>query len=129
MNLYLTYCSEKKFPQKKAIPKYLYDSRRIASFIRRCEAVHARYALLSGKYGVVFDDEVVESYNQFLGKVSPDEYKTLVETTRKKLRGSTLFFYEPNPHRAKSYHRLLVDARLKFVSFNKVAFILENEGN
>jgi len=127
MNLYLTYCSEKKFPVKRAIPKNLYDSRRIASFIKRCEAAQARYALLSGKYGVVFDNDVIETYNQFLGDASPEEYKTLVEATRKRLRDYTLFFYEPNPHRAKSYHRLLVDAKLKFTPFNKVAFILENE--
>jgi len=127
MNLYLTFCSDKKFPLKKAIPKNLYDSRRIVSFITRCETVRARYALLSGKYGVVFDDEVVVTYNQFLGNVSPNEYKMLVEITRKKLRGFALFFYEPNPHRAKSYHRLLVDAKLKFTPFNRVAFILENE--
>lgn len=127
MNLYLTFCSDKKFPVRKAIPKELYDSRRIASFIARCDTARVRYALLSGKYGVVFDDEPVETYDRFLGDASPEEYRVLVDMVRKKLSGWSLFFYEPNPHRAKSYHRLLEGTGLPFTSFNRVQFILDNE--
>lgn len=127
MRVYVTFCSEKKFPVRYEIPKFLYDSRRIKAFVKRCEASGARFAILSGKYGVVWDEERVENYNRWLGDVDEKEYKKLILKVEEKLKGYEVFFYEPNPHRAKKYRKLLEDAKIKFESFNKVDFILKNE--
>jgi len=103
--LFLTYCSGKKYPVEEGIPKQLYDSPRIRAFIRKCELAGVRYGIVSAKYGLVFDNEVVKTYDVTLKEANIPLLKWIILKKLKPFK--EVIFYAPNPIRAKGYIKLL----------------------
>jgi len=98
--LYATYCSRKKNPGRH-LPDKLYKSKRITDFIEYCRRNGLNWAILSAKYGLIFPDREVESYDVTLrsnkrdcrGRV--DKYLLGVCVIE---NGNPLFIDESNKH-------------------------------
>ncbi|MHA1869038.1 MAG: DUF6884 domain-containing protein [Candidatus Heimdallarchaeaceae archaeon] len=121
--IYVTYCSGKKYDIKYGKPKELYNSRRIQTFIKVCELMKQRYGILSGKYGLVFDNEIIKNYDVYIGDLNNEKLLELANITEKKLKEKKIgkvIFYEPNPQRSKKYRKILEYGNITFETIKKV---------
>jgi len=143
--LYVTYCSGAKHPIQAGNPKELYDSHRIASFIKSCETKNCEWAILSAKYGLFFPWETRNYYNvtfktlaykcRILENDKPlsvitsrERIVQLVRQVRKNITEKKIqrivFFYEQPLQRRKCYlnilHRAADDCRIEHQTFNEL---------
>jgi len=111
--LYITYCSNKKFPIIEGIPERLYDSTRIQSFIRVCKLTNVDYGILSGKYGIVKNDTIIQNYDTLMPTIYDNEYEgmvSLIQIQLHMLSYREIVYYVPNEYRAKRYVDILKDS-------------------
>jgi len=61
--LIVTHCVAKKRDIKNGRPFELYDSLRIRKLYEMAKSFKKRFAVISAKYGLVYDDEIIERYD------------------------------------------------------------------
>ena len=116
--IYITHCSAKKDDsfrgiKRKVTPDRLYTAIPLQRFVKRCKEKGVNWAIFSDKYGVVFPDNKIEWYNKHPSKVTPDEFKTLVNHFVQQLsRYDEIWFYH-NPGRFHPLYKKLVDEARK----------------
>lgn len=141
----MTYCSAAKHQIQAGNPKELYDSHRIASFIKCCETKKYKWAILSAKYGLFFPWETRSYYdvtfktltykcrilenNKMLSEITSRERITkLVQQVSKSIKEKRIqrivFFFEQPLQRRKCYlsilHRAADHCRIEHQTFNEL---------
>jgi len=107
--LYVTYCSREKNPGRHP-PDKLYIDRtgRITKLIEYCRSRGLNWAILSAKYGFLFPDEEVESYDVTLKSCDRKGYLLGVRVI---VDGKELPRDESNKHVEDLVNKLLQQAR------------------
>lgn len=116
--IYITHCSAKKddpfrSTNKKVTPDKLYTATLLQCFVKRCKEQGVDWAIFSDKYGVVFPDDKIEWYNKHPSKVTPDEFKTLVNNFVQQLSKYDEILFYHNPGRFHPLYKKLVDEMRK----------------
>lgn len=103
----VTYCCESKNPISSGTPGELYKSIRIKAFFKYFPG---KKAILSYKYGIVAENQVIDNYNQ--------NHFTNIEMAAKNVaayvNGELVVFYSPRPLTEGPWIRLLTLAGVKF---------------
>lgn len=112
--IYITHCSAKKDDSfrgtnKKVTPDKIYTATPLQRFVKRCKEQGVDWAIFSDKYGVVFPDDKIEWYNKHPSKVTPDEFKTLVNNFVQQLSKYDEIWFYHNPGRIHPLYKKLVD--------------------
>lgn len=117
--IYLTHCSAKKNLSLKGInkcvtPDDLYTATPTQRFMKRCMENNVNWAIFSDKYGVWFSNEKNAWYEKNPNKVTPDEFKNLVNDFNEKLKDCDEIWFYHNPGRFHIlYKQLLEETALK----------------
>jgi len=122
--LCVTFCSWKKAPIEEGTPEQLYDSQRIADFIKACKSKAYDWAILSAKYGLFFPYEIHNNYNITFKSVayecrivedgilltqnrSREHFNSLLQQVRKRILENNIervvFYCRPPLKRRKCY--------------------------
>ena len=111
--IYITHCSAKKDDalrgtDKKVSPDRLYTAKPLQRFVKRCKEKGVNWAIFSDKYGVVFPTDKIEWYNKHPSKVTPEDFKILVNNFVQRVSryGEIWFYY--NPGRFHPLYRELI---------------------
>ena len=104
-------CSKQKINVSgKSIPKYLYTGNLNRSFYRWCEFYNFNYAILSDKYGVIYDNEKVERYDKHPSTLEEQDFIKLAQTIKKKMKKGkykSFTFYNTSPIMSKPYFYMM----------------------
>ncbi len=114
--LWTTRCCKIKGFVKQGLPRDLYRSPLNQRFYAWTEAHRLRYAILSDKYGLHLDTEVLPVYDLHPSFLTTRDKYRLGRTIRKQATGlgyRTLVFYNSSPILSKPYFELLAASGLK----------------
>jgi hypothetical protein len=108
--LFVTRCSRGKKRGRKAKPKELYRSKIPQFFFRKMEELGFRYGVLSDKYGLHLDDEILEPYDIHPSVLESKRKKYLGDLVRRKtlsIGKEKIIFYNNSPLRSFPYFEIL----------------------
>ena len=116
--IYITHCSAKKDDAlrntgKKVTPDKLYTATPLQRFVGKCKEKGVEWAIFSDKYGVIFPWEEIEWYDKHPSKVTPKEFKFLVDNFVQRLSKYKEIWFYHNPGRFHSLYKKLVQEASK----------------
>ncbi|HMB65390.1 MAG TPA: hypothetical protein VKO42_00820 [Patescibacteria group bacterium] len=106
-------CSKEKSFCSSGIPKELYKGKTLLRLFSYAKETEIRYGVLSDKYGLVLDDEVVENYDTPPSGKDSKKLITLINKKIERIRPFTLFIYSPRPMQTWHWVRLLAEVPIK----------------
>ncbi len=120
---YVTYCSRTKSELKRGTPELLYQSDRVKCFFKYFPKPRA---ILSYKYGIIFENEVIDNYEQ---KGFGQNYRDCVLKVEQVLKNYEVVFYSPRALVEKPWIKLLDDAGIYYIIIRRWKDILENKAD
>jgi hypothetical protein len=94
MLAYCTYCSAEKISSEKPLPAIeLYKSERIAQVYNSAEKAGVKFAILSGKFGLVEPHQKIEYYDHLLQASEVENHAKLVAAQLREMKISELVFF------------------------------------
>ncbi|MGN6547199.1 MAG: hypothetical protein ACTHK7_19255 [Aureliella sp.] len=115
--LWTTRCSKTKNVER-GTPEELYGSSSNQYFYHFARRANVRFAIVSDKYGLHFDDESLAYYDIHPGQLGLDDKRRLGAIVREKAacRGySQLVYYNASPLMSVPYFEILAESGLKIV--------------
>lgn len=107
MIAFCTYCSAEKNYRGEPLPAIeLYQSARIASIHDKASENGIKFVILSGKYGAIDPDQIIDHYDHLLRESEVEEHADLVASQLKEKNISRIvFFMSPiqNDENIKAY--------------------------
>jgi len=116
--LWVTRCSKTKNSVRRGTPKELYVSLVNKYFYRYMEKHGLRYGVLSDKYGLHFDDEMLPYYDIHPSTLSMHEKERLGQLIRDKAMArdiTQIVFYSPSPLMSVPYFEMLYHSDLNLL--------------
>ncbi|MGD0318949.1 MAG: hypothetical protein ABSB56_04575 [Nitrososphaerales archaeon] len=119
MKIYMTHCSARKNRRlegssAKVTPDMLYTSPRVQRFMNRCKTKGVNWAIFSDRYGVWLSSEKHEFYDKPPSKVTPNEFRVLMNNFESELSSFEEIWFYYNPRRFhRLYRELLKSTRLR----------------
>jgi hypothetical protein len=111
--LYITHCCAKKNISLKGInksvtPDKLYTATPTQRFMKTCQEKGVNWAIFSDKYDIWFSDEMNSWYEKNPKNVSAEEFKSLVNNCKRKLKDFDEVRFYHNPGRFHDLYKRLV---------------------
>ncbi len=113
---YATRCCAIKTDLPRAKPKDFYLSDEVQIFIKFCINNDFRYAILSDKYGVHFDDEEKDIYDIHPSSLKEDDFKKLGQIIKQRCTEKgidTIYYYNTSRLMSIPYFKMLYYSGLK----------------
>ena len=114
--LWCSRCSADKSNNKKGTPRELYLGQVTQRFCQWAESQGRHYGILSDEYGIVMNDEVVESYDTHPGDLTNQDKTRLGSTIAEKVQGREfrkIVFYNTSPFMSRPYFEMLAASGLE----------------
>lgn len=121
--IFATRCSKIKSDKQSCLPKDYYMGEQNIRFFDECESNDISYAILSDYYGIVFYDEIINSYDLHPKDLTIENKKELGKTIATKCRErgyTTIIFYNTSPFMSLPYFEMLSYSGLKVYYVTKL---------
>lgn len=129
--LWTSRCSKTKTDKQTAIPKDFYIGSINLAFYERMELHGLRYGIISDFYGLVMDNETIDSYDLHPTALSAEEKKQLGAVIREKTLAQgydELVFYNSSPLMSRPYFEMLYWSGLPIYFISKLDILDEYYG-
>ena len=94
MALYVTYCSKDKSREEEKIPAISrYSSARIEKIRELAEKRDQKFAILSGKYGILRPQQKIPFYDKLLGEEDLEEMVQKVEKQLEEMNSEQVIYF------------------------------------
>lgn len=124
--IFITHCCRDKNPLlSKGTAEQLYIGNRNKLFYANITTKKVKYCTLSDKYGLVFPEQIIETYDTAPTDLSEDELKALKEKIKGQIpkEVNTIVYYCSSPIMVQFYLRMFKDIDLKKIFITKFNFI------
>ena len=109
--IFATYCSRTKSDLEFGTPEQLYISNRVKAFFKYAPKPRA---ILSYKYGVVWEDEVIDNYEQ----TKPTDFT--IRNLENRIQNKKLIVWLPRPCEAGPWIKMLDSIQANYESISKI---------
>lgn len=127
-SLWVSRCAETK-RIACGTPRALYQSPLLDFFFRAVESAGVRYAVISDRYGLHFDDESLAWYDAHPSSLNAAQKRRLGRVIRAKALGRgyrTILFYNGSPVRSVPYFEMLGASRLEVWYTTRLHHVVNN---